>query len=173
MTRNTSVALLAGAALLLTALALTGCGGDNSSGSTALPTTASGRPATLGVANGDLGEILVNSQGHTLYLFQKDSGTTSACTGACASNWPPLRANGTPTVGNGADASMVSTITRSDGRPQATYNGHPLYLFAGDQNAGDTKGEGLKAFGGSWFAVSPAGNQVSGPAPKPGGGYGY
>ena len=173
MTRRTSITSLAGAAALaVVALAVAGCGGSSASGSAAPPMTTNGLPATLGVANRDLGEILVNSEGRTLYLFQKDSGAKSACTGACASNWPPLRANGKPTVGNGADTSMVATSTRSDGRPQVTYNGHLLYLYVGDQKAGDTKGEGLTAFGGSWFAVSPAGNEVSGPAPNPGGGYG-
>jgi predicted lipoprotein with Yx(FWY)xxD motif len=124
--------------------------------------------------NNKLGNILVDSQGRTLYLFQKDSGTTSSCTGACAAAWPPLRVNGQPTVGSGANASMVGTTTRSDGNPQVTYNGHPLYLYAGDQNPGDTNGQGLTAFGGGWFAVSPAGNQVSGQGSNSGGGgYGY
>jgi predicted lipoprotein with Yx(FWY)xxD motif len=68
---------------------------------------------------------------------------------------------------------MVATSARSDGRQQVTYGGHPLYLFAGDKKPGDTSGEGFTAFGGSWFAVSPAGNEVSGPAPNPGGGQGY
>ena len=63
---------------------------------------------------------------------------------------------------------MIGTTPRSDGKPQVTYNGHPLYLFAEDQNPGDTNGEGLTAFGGSWFAVSPAGNQVTGPASSSG-----
>jgi predicted lipoprotein with Yx(FWY)xxD motif len=126
------------------------------------------------VANdSNLGKILVNSQGRTLYLFQKDSGTTSSCTGACAAAWPPLRANGQPTVGSGANASMVGTTTRSDGNPQVTYNGHPLYLYAGDKNPGDTNGQGLTAFGGGWFAVSPAGDQISGTGSNSGGGYGY
>jgi hypothetical protein len=63
-------------------------------------------------------------------------------------------------------ASLVGTIARSDGRPQATYNGHPLYRFVKDTKSGDTKGEGLTAFGGTWFAVSPAGSEVK-PKPKP------
>jgi predicted lipoprotein with Yx(FWY)xxD motif len=172
MIRRKSITLLASAAALAFAvLAVAGCGGNSASGSATPPTTANGLPATLGVANGDLGEILVNSQDRTLYLFEKDSGTQSACTGACASNWPPLRTQAKPTVGSGADASMVATSTRSDGRQQVTYNGHPLYLFVGDKKPGDTNGEGLAAFGGGWFAVSPAGNQVSGPAPNTGGGY--
>jgi predicted lipoprotein with Yx(FWY)xxD motif len=78
-----------------------------------------------------------------------------------------------PTVGSGANASIVSTTTRSDGKPQITYNGHPLYRFAKDQKASETNGEGLNAFGGSWFAVSPAGNQVLAKKSSPGGGYGY
>ena len=170
MTRRTSVAVLAGAAALVLTLAIAGCGGSNN---TATPTTANGSAATIGVANDNLGDVLVNSQGRTLYLFQKDSGTKSACTGACAAAWPPLRANGKPTVGNGADASLVGTTPRSDGKPEVTYNGHPLYLFVKDQKAGDTNGEGVNAFGGNWYAVSPAGDQVSAPPANPGGGYGY
>ena len=170
MTRRTSITVLAGAAALVLTLAIAGCGGSNN---TATPTTANGSAATIGVANDNLGDVLVNSQGRTLYLFQKDSGTKSACTGACAAAWPPLRANGKPTVGNGADASLVGTTPRSDGKPEVTYNGHPLYLFVKDQKAGDTNGEGVNAFGGSWYAVSPAGDQVSAPPANPGGGYGY
>jgi predicted lipoprotein with Yx(FWY)xxD motif len=177
MTRRKITAYLAGAgALLLTSLALAGCGsgGSNASGSSAPPKTASGQPATIGVANGGLGKILVNSQGRTLYVFQQDTGTTSTCTGACAVNWPPLRANGKPTLGSGADASLVGTTTRSDGKPQFTYNGHPLYTFADDTKPGDTNGQGVNAFGGLWYALSPTGNQVTSSSGKSsGGGYGY
>ena len=109
-----------------------------------------------------LGKILVDSRGRTLYLFKKDSGKKSTCFGACATAWPPLRAHGKPTVGGGARASKVGTTRRSDGKPQVTYNGHPLYLFVQDKKPGDTHGEGLSAFGARWFAVSPAGRQVSG-----------
>jgi predicted lipoprotein with Yx(FWY)xxD motif len=117
---------------------------------------------TVQVRSTRLGKILVNSRGQTLYLFKKDSGKKSKCFGACASAWPPLRAIGKPTVGSGAHASMVGTTARSDGARQVTYNGHPVYLFSDDQRPGDTNGEGLTAFGGRWYAVSPAGNQVSG-----------
>jgi predicted lipoprotein with Yx(FWY)xxD motif len=175
MTRTRSITFLAsGAALVLVALAVAGCGSSGSSSSSAPPTTSSGRQATVGISSTGLGKILVNSQGRTLYLFGKDSGTTSACTGACAGNWPPLRANGKPTLGTGADASLVGTIQRSDGKPQVTYNGHPLYLFKGDQQPGDTKGEGLTAFGGTWYVLSSSGNQVVAQSPSSGGGgYGY
>ena len=184
MTRSRPITfLVGGAAVALVALGVAACGGggDGAAAATAPPTTASGHPATVGVATGgSLGSILVDSQGHTLYLFQKDSGTKSACFGACASTWPPLRASGKPTAGSGANASMLGTTPRSDGKPQVTYNGHPLYLYSGDQNPGDTSGQGLTAFGGAWFAVSPSGNQVSGQASSSsgggstsGGGYGY
>jgi predicted lipoprotein with Yx(FWY)xxD motif len=173
MTRRQPIAILATlAALPLTVISLAGCGGSSkASGTPASPTTASGGPATVGVANVGLGKILVNSHGRTLYLFKKDTSTTSTCLGACAVNWPPLRASGKPTLGSGANASLVSTATRSDGKTQVIYNGHPLYLFSGDQKAGDTNGEGLNAFGGLWCAVSPAGNQVTGSSSGSGGGY--
>jgi len=170
MTR-TPITFLAGAtALVLAALAVAGCGGSNASSSTP-PKTANGQPATVGIANENLGNVLVNSQGRTLYLFQRDSGTKSACTGACAIEWPPLRATGKPTVGSGADASIVATSARSDGKPQITYNGHPLYLFSGDQRPGDANGQGVNAFGGLWYALSSAGNQIVGSAPNPSLGY--
>jgi predicted lipoprotein with Yx(FWY)xxD motif len=172
MTRSRTLSVLAaGAALTLVAVAVAGCGG---SGSAAAPTTANGRSATIGISNTGLGKVLVNSQGRTLYLFQKDVGTKSECFGACAQNWPPLRAKGKPTLGNGANPSLVSTTMRSDGKPQVTYNGHPLYLFSGDSRPGDTNGEGVNAFGGSWYALSSAGNQVVAQTPNSGGGgYGY
>ena len=96
-----------GALLLLAALAVAGCGGGgNSNASSGPPKTASGATATVGVSNEGLGNILVNSQGRTLYLFTRDSGTMSECSGACAVNWPPLRATGKPTIGSGANASL-------------------------------------------------------------------
>jgi predicted lipoprotein with Yx(FWY)xxD motif len=174
MTRR-SITIVAGAtALVLGALAAAGCGssgGSNANGSSAAPTTANGQSATVGIANENLGKILVNSQGRTLYLFRRDSGTKSACTEACAIEWPPLRATGRPTVGGGADASIVATSARPDGKPEVTYNGHPLYPFSGDQKPGDTKGQGVNAFGGLWYALSSAGNQIVGSASNPGLGY--
>jgi predicted lipoprotein with Yx(FWY)xxD motif len=166
MTRSRFITF-AGAAVPLTVLAI-GSAGSAARASAAPLRTASGRPAavtgakpTLGVRSTRLGKILVDSQGRTLYLFKKDSGTESACFGACATAWPPLRAAGKPKVGAGARGSMVASTKRSDGTPQVTFNGHPLYRFKGDAKAGDTNGEGLNAFGGRWFALSAAGKQVS------------
>jgi predicted lipoprotein with Yx(FWY)xxD motif len=175
MTRNRSITLLGGAAVIpLTALAV-GCGGSSSGGATAAAPqpkaqapaqNASAHSATVRVANSRLGKILVDSRGRTLYLFKKDSGTKSACFGMCASFWPPLRTSGKPMVGSGARSSLVGTTRRSDGASQVTYNGHPLYGFMMDKKPGDTKGEGVTAFGGRWFAISPAGKQVSPKAAK-------
>ena len=180
MTRSTAFTFLATAVVIpLAALAVAGCGGD--SGATASPSspkTASERSATVGAANTSLGQILVDSNGRTLYLFKKDNGTKSACSGACADAWPPVRADGKPTVGAGADASLVGTTTRSDGKPQVTYNGHPLYLYQGDQKPGDTTGQGSTGFGAPWYALSPAGAEITGQpfgggASNDGGGSGY
>jgi predicted lipoprotein with Yx(FWY)xxD motif len=123
-------------------------------------TTTSG-VATIAVADSDLGQVLVNSQGRTLYLFKKDTGMTSTCSGACATAWPPLLVTAQPTPGTGANAALLGTARRSDGGTQVTYNGHPVYLFIKDHKAGDTNGQGRNAFGASWFAVTPAGNQVT------------
>jgi predicted lipoprotein with Yx(FWY)xxD motif len=175
MTRKTSITIAGATALVLAALAVAGCGssgGSNVSGSAAPPKTADGRSATIGLASEGPGTILVDSKGRTLYLFQQDTGTKSTCTGACAIEWPPLLTTGKPTVGNGADVSMVGTSPRSDGKPQVTYNGHPLYLFSADQSPGDTNGQGVNAFGGLWYVLSSSGDQIT-TAAGSGGGLGY
>jgi predicted lipoprotein with Yx(FWY)xxD motif len=151
--RSGSIALLTAALAL--PLTVTACGGGYDASKASAATT-------VGVAStGGLGEILVDSQGRTLYLFEKDAGTTSACSGACAIDWPPVTTAGKPTVGDGLSASSVGTTTRSDGRTQITYNGHPLYLFRGDLVAGDAYGQGLNSFGAPWYVVSPAGNEIT------------
>jgi predicted lipoprotein with Yx(FWY)xxD motif len=167
MTRRSPINFLAGAAAVpIVALAVAGCGNGSSSAtasaSPAPPKTTSGSPATIGAAKTGLGTILVDSQGRTVYLFQKDVGTKSACSGACAAAWPPVIATGKPTVGTGLNASLVGTSRRSGGASQVTYNGHPLYRFVKDQKPGDTNGQGVTAFGGGWFALTATGTQVSG-----------
>jgi predicted lipoprotein with Yx(FWY)xxD motif len=158
-------------AIPLVALTVTACGSSNdSSDAVAAPKTSSAKTATIGVANSDLGKILVDSQGRTMYLFGKDSGTKSTCSGECAVQWPPVRAAGKPTVGSGLTASKVGTTARSDGKPQVTYNGHPLYRFQGDSKPGDTNGQGLNAFGASWHVLSPAGDAITCPGSRGGSG---
>jgi predicted lipoprotein with Yx(FWY)xxD motif len=123
----------------------------------------------VSTASSKLGRILVNSRGHTLYLFGKDRNGKSACSGKCASFWPPLIASGKPRAAAGAKASLLGTTRRADGQMQVTYKHHPLYTFAKDTKKGQTNGEELHAFGAEWFVVSPAGNKIE----KGGGGGGY
>jgi predicted lipoprotein with Yx(FWY)xxD motif len=162
MTRNRCTSFLARAAVVpLAALAVAGYGGVSyANGSTTPQEATKAKPATVRVAKTKLGNVLVNSKGRTLYMFQADQGTTSACNDACATQWPPLD-NATPKAGKGAKASLVSTSTRADGKQQVVYNGHPVYTFLVDKKAGDTNGQGVNAFGGLWFALTSAGNQVT------------
>jgi predicted lipoprotein with Yx(FWY)xxD motif len=175
MTRTRPLSLLTAAlAVPLVALVAAGCGASNDP-STPAKRAASTSSATVSVANTDLGKILVDSQGHTLYLFAQDNGTKSTCSGGCATAWPPLRASGKPTAGSGAKASLLGTTPRSDGQPQVTYDGHPLYGYQGDSAAGDTSGQDVTAFGAPWYALSPAGSEItdSSSSSSSGGGNGY
>jgi len=169
--RHTLIAGTVFAGLTLLAAACGGSSGGNSNAASAntAKTTSS---ATVAVASSDLGNILVDSQGRTLYQFAADKGTKSVCSGDCASDWPPLIAHGNATVGNGAQTALLGTSTRSDGTQQVTYNGHPLYRFSGDHKAGDTNGQGINEFGGIWNAVTASGNAATAAASS-GGGNGY
>jgi predicted lipoprotein with Yx(FWY)xxD motif len=135
---------------------------------------ASTSSTVVTTAKTGLGTILVNSRGHTLYLFGKDPKGKSACSGQCATFWPPLIASGKPRVAGAAKASLIGTIKRADGRRQVTYNHHPLYTFVKDTKKGQTHGEGFSAFGAKWYAVSPAGakvvHQAANPIPQHNGG---
>ncbi len=127
---------------------------------TAAPTTAASMPSGPAVVNvgnnSTYGSILTDSADMTLYLYTSDLPNTSNCYNACATNWPPLLTNGAPTSGMGVNSSMLGTTMRTDGTTQVTYNGWPLYYFAGDKAAGDTNGEGK---GGVWYVITPAGTQ--------------
>jgi predicted lipoprotein with Yx(FWY)xxD motif len=124
--------------------------------------------------------VLTNSAGFVLYWFVPDTPTTSKCTGQCATYWPPV--SGPATAGSGVTGKL-GTITRSGGSLQATYDGHPLYTYAGDTKPGEATGNGLNASGGVWHemtASAPAAPAAPAapPAPSPtksagGGGYGY
>ena len=146
--------------ILLAALALAGCG--QAGADTPRVKTAAGSPATIDIADrGSLGSIIVDAQDRTLYLFARDTGGKSACSGACEESWPPLRAGGKPVAGAGL-TGRLATVARSDGAPQITYDGHPLYRFAADQKPGDTNGQGVNEFGGLWFTVSRSGTAATG-----------
>ena len=159
-------------AALLLALGLAGCGDDDDDAAavddttttaaeadepttTAAPDAEPAGDATVAVAETDLGEVLVNAEGMTLYLFTQDTADASACTGSCVGAWPPL--TGEPVAGDGVDQSLLGTAPRTDGDPLVTYNGHRLYTYSGDSAPGDTTGQGV---GDVWFAVTPAGEAV-------------
>ena len=113
--------------------------------------------ASLKVEKTKIGKVVADKRGHTLYMFRADHGTTSACYGKCATFWPPLTTVGKPLAGPGLKASLLGTTKRKDGKLQVTYKGHPLYAFLKDKKPGDTKGEGSKAFGAGWYALTPTG----------------
>jgi predicted lipoprotein with Yx(FWY)xxD motif/plastocyanin len=125
---------------------------------TAPAQTGASAPAVVMVANNDqLGSFLVDDQGRSLYLFTKDTPNTSNCYDKCEQAWPPLFTQGAPTAGTGADASLLGTTTRKDGKVQVTYNGWPLYYFVKDQKAGDVTGQDV---GGVWYVLSAKGEKV-------------
>jgi predicted lipoprotein with Yx(FWY)xxD motif len=166
MTRSRPIAPAAIAAAVALAVGAFG------SAATAAPATKA-RSATVKVGHTDLGKILVDSRGRSLYMLSADSARKSTCFGACVSAWPPLRTSRKPTVGRGLKAAKVGSIKRSDGKKQVTYNGHPLYRFVNDMKPGDTNGQGITAFGGRWFVLSPAGKKVSRGLSSSAGGGGY
>jgi predicted lipoprotein with Yx(FWY)xxD motif len=161
------LALVAVLALLLAAC------GDDTTGSTgsSSPTETAESPEpsesagdesggeeeyTVEAASSDLGEIVTDDSGRTLYVFMADTSTESTCYDDCAATWPALTVDGEPSA-EGIDASLLGTSARNDGSTQVTLNGHPLYYFASDTSPGDTNGQGI---GGVWFVVSPQGEAI-------------
>jgi predicted lipoprotein with Yx(FWY)xxD motif len=155
-------------ALAAVAVVAAGCGGGGSGGgygsaaggtSTAAATKAAGG-AAVALRTTKLGPTLVDSQGRTLYLFEKDKTAASTCDGACASVWPPLTTNGSPKAQAGISAAKLGTTKRSDGKLEVTYAGHPLYYYVSDTDPGQLSGEGLDQFGAEWYAVAPSGKSI-------------
>jgi predicted lipoprotein with Yx(FWY)xxD motif len=124
------------------------------------PSGATASGDTVRTASTGLGQILVDGNGRTLYLFEKDSATNSTCYGACASAWPPATIAAAVHAGTGASAAFVGTVHRTDGTNQLSYNGHPLYYYAGDAKTGDTTGQGLLQFGAKWYVLDPNGAKI-------------
>jgi predicted lipoprotein with Yx(FWY)xxD motif len=139
--------------LLLLAVAATGL---------TLVATGHAASTSLKTRHGKIGTFLVDAQGRTLYLFQKDKTSKSTCSGACALDWPPVIVGSTPSGTGGVRKGLLGTTKRADGKLQATYNGHPLYRFDEDKKPGDTNGQGVNAFGARWYAVGTAGKRVGG-----------
>jgi predicted lipoprotein with Yx(FWY)xxD motif len=113
--------------------------------------------ATVDVASVELGDVLVDGEGFTLYVFDPDEQGESTCYQECASSWPPLVTDGEPQAGDGVEADLLSTTSREDGAEQVTYDGWPLYRWAGDDAPGDMTGHGVQDV---WWVVAPSGEPV-------------
>src|SRR6266545_3406266 len=161
---------VAAVALVANALIAAGCGGSGSGSpyssgpygsapAAKAPSIAAGA-AKVGAASSALGRIVVDSRGRTLYLFEKDKNRRSACSGRCATYWPPLLTRGTPLARAGAKQVLLARTRRANGSQQVTYAGHPLYRFLQDRKPGQTKGEGSQAFGAEWDVLSPTGKKI-------------
>lgn len=141
--------------------AVVSCGGSAAQSATSPAPATSAAVATVAVAsNPNLGRILVDGNGRTLYLFEADKGSSSACYGACATYWPPLLTGGAPAAGNGANPSLLGTTRRTDGTTEVTYAGHPLYYVVTDHNPGDATGQSVNNFGAAWYVVGADGNKI-------------
>lgn len=156
---------------LTSGMLLAACAGG--AGDTAEPATSAAPPASEAatesaaatmsegeapvlVAESDLGQILTDADGMTIYYFANDSEGTSTCDGDCLANWPPVPAEGSPSAGEGVTVEL-GTTTATDGTTMLTVNGFPAYYFAGDQAAGDTNGQGV---GGVWFVFGADGEPI-------------
>lgn len=162
------------AALALAAFGTGACGdgddgdsdspyGGNGTSAPAATESPTGDEGTAAVAaslatntDDDLGEILVDQAGMTLYLFTTDAGGEPTCYDQCASVWPPLLTGSEDVTGSGAvDAALIGTVERTDGTTQVTYNGQPLYYYADDDEPGETDGQGVND---AWYVVNPDGS---------------
>ncbi|HET9780914.1 MAG TPA: hypothetical protein VFR33_03970 [Candidatus Dormibacteraeota bacterium] len=147
--------------LTMALLAAVSCGGTATQSATSPAPATSPPAATVALAsNPKLGQILVDGNGRTLYLFEADKGMSSTCYGACATYWPPLLTGGAPVAGTGVNASLLGTTKRTDGTTEVTYAGHPLYYVITDHNLGDATGQNVNNFGAAWFVVGMDGNKI-------------
>jgi predicted lipoprotein with Yx(FWY)xxD motif len=135
--------------------------GATSAYGTSPSTTGAGRAGTIVQAHtSSLGRLLTDGQGRTLYLFEADKPNVSKLSAAGLSIWPPLAATGKPQATSGALAAKIGTITGADGKPQVSYDSHPLYYYVGDTKPGQTSGQGLNQFGAEWYVLAPSGNKI-------------
>jgi predicted lipoprotein with Yx(FWY)xxD motif len=174
---------------------LAACGGGTSSSTPSSSSTTNNAAANSGSSGSNTSatasgikvttisghKVLTDSAGFVLYWFASDTPTKSNCSGTCLTFWPPVTGN--PTLASGVTLSgKLGTIMGTDGKVQATYNGHPLYVFKADSSAGMDSGNGLNEQGGLWWAMTATGAKIkatssgsggSGGSSGSGGGYGY
>jgi predicted lipoprotein with Yx(FWY)xxD motif len=181
------------AGLAAVALVLTACGSSSSSSSSSA-SAASGRspaasassasPAAAAAASASASsagsalrtatvggtQVLANAKGFVLYWFAPDTPTTSKCTGSCATYWPPVAG---PVIAGSGITGTLGTITRPDGTKQASYDGHPLYTYAGDTKPSVASGNGLNVSGGLWYEMTVSGAVPAASSSAKSGGSGY
>jgi predicted lipoprotein with Yx(FWY)xxD motif len=174
----------AGLAAITLTVAACGSSASNSSSSTPAAGSSSSTPAASSPSSSSSSgtaleaktiggkQVLTNAKGFTLYSFALDTPTKSNCNGSCSSYWPPVPGPATAMAGV---TGKIGTVTRSDGKTQATYNGHPLYTYVGDNAPGQDKGNGLNISGGLWYDVQVSGSAAPAASVSASshGGYGY
>lgn len=158
--RTVSLVAAVAAAALITA----GCGktspGNAGAGSSPSGAASPSASATLVTHSTSIGTVLADgSTGKTIYMLTADGMNHRSCSSACLQYWPPVMVSGSATAGSGVTAKL-GTIAVSGGE-QLTVDGHPAYTYVGDSGAGSTSGEGIKSYGGTWWAFSPAGAEIT------------
>jgi predicted lipoprotein with Yx(FWY)xxD motif len=157
-------------AALGVALLAAACGSSAGSSSSTSATATLAAPASAASAatamvistkSSSAGMFLTSGSGRAVYLWVKDGKDQSACTGACASTWPPVTTTGPVIASGGVVAGDLGTITRSGGVKQVTYDGHPLYYYVGDTAAGTVNGQGSTGYGAYWWVLAPTGSAIT------------
>lgn len=161
-TTSSSRRLLIALALPICLIGLASCGSDEAKGDTGTEGSTPDPEAvaagmTITVSSTDLGDVLVDGEGNTLYLFTPDGTGDPTCVDECATTWPPLISKGEPEV-DGVDDGVVDTVSTADGSLQVTAGGHPLYIYSGDSAPGETKGQGSDD---KWYVVGPTGEAIT------------
>jgi len=151
-----------GLSALLAAFTIAGAGAAAASTTQATLAHSAGaaKAATLTAHSSRYGKILFDGRGRVLYLFARDTGGRSSCSGACARAWPPFLTKGAPRALSGVNAKVLGTTRRGNGTLQVTYAKHPLYYFKEDTKPGQIKCQNVSNFGGLWLVVAPSGKPV-------------
>jgi predicted lipoprotein with Yx(FWY)xxD motif len=150
------------AALLTIAGAAIAAAGASAHAAHPSATATTARTATVKLAHTSKGALLVGTNGHTLYTFSRDGRNHDACVmiSGCITLWPALTTTGKPVAGTGVRKAWLGTISIGGGHKQVTYDGRPLYYYAGDGAPAQTSYIGITASGGTWYGVTASGKQV-------------